>query len=306
MRPDEIDIDWLYLIERVEALLDLGEEYLSRRLVDTAPDPQAFIGTLAFVWVRQGEGGFLREVPYPDIPQPGDLVGLEKTGALLQRNIMQFVLGYPANDVLLWGAMGSGKSSLVKSLLGLFAPLKLRLIEIRKEDIDQLPLILPILRPLSYRFLLFCDDLAFGENDSSYRELKVFLEGGIEARPENVLVCATSNRRHFVPEEAQELCGGREIHPEEACAEKLALADRFGLRLSFYAPNQEDYLHIVRHLARRAGLRSSRQRLEEAALLWAQLHGGFSGRVARQFINDLSGQKMLRKRAAGKGDGPGK
>lgn len=296
MKLDEIDIDWIYLIERIETLIDLGEELLSRRLADVEPDPQALAQNVAFVWTREGGGGFLREVATPDIPPLDDLVGIERTIAMLRRNTLQFVHGYPANNVLLWGERGSGKSSSVKGLLAEFSALGLRLIEVRKEDLDQLPLILNPLRPLPYRFILFCDDLSFGANDIACRELKAVLEGGIEGRPENILVYATSNRRHLLSEHLRENCDDPEIHPEEAISEKLSLSDRFGLRLPFYPIDQQTYLDIVRHQLRRLGIKKQRQTIEGAALQWALHHGGRSGRVARQFVTDLAGRLALKER----------
>jgi predicted AAA+ superfamily ATPase len=210
---------------------------------------------------------------------------------------MQFALGYPANNVLLWGEKGSGKSSCIKGLLLEFSLLGLRLIEVRKEDLEQLPLILKPLRALPYRFILFCDDLSFTENDSSVRELKGLLDGGIEGRPENLIIYATSNRRHLLPEQLQENYGDGEIHPEEALAERLSLADRFGLRLPFYAINDENYLEIISQMLRRLGIRKRRQTFVQEARLWARTHGGESGRVARQFVTDLAGRYFLAQHA---------
>ena len=293
MKPEDIDIDWIYLIERIESLVDLGEELLSRRVAEVELEPQALVQNLAFVWMRDGAGGFLREVTDPDIQPLSDLVGIDNIVEILRRNTLQFVLGYPANNVLLWGEKGSGKSSCIKGLLHEFSLLNLRLIEVRKEDLDQLPLILKPLRALPYRFILFCDDLSFPENDSSARELKGILEGGIEGRPENLIIYATSNRRHFLPEHLQENYGEGEIHPEEALAERLSLADRFGLRLPFYAINEDIYLEIIGQMLRRLGIRKRRQTFAQQASLWAMAHGGKSGRVARQFVTDLAGQILL-------------
>lgn len=289
MRPDEIDIDWIYLIERIESLIDLGEELLNRRLGDNQPDPQLLAKQLAFVWTREGLGGYLREIPTPDIPDLGDLIGLDQIINELRRNTMQFALGYRSNNVLLWGERGCGKSSLIKGLLAEFAPLNLRLIEVCSEDLCRLPLIVNPLRTLPYRFILFCDDISFRVEDSNYRGLKNLLEGGVEGRPENVLVYATSNRRHLLPEQLS----ANELHPEEAIAERLSLADRFGLCFSFYPLDQEAYLSIVLQLARRAGLKSRSASIRTAALQWAQARGYRSGRVARQFVDDLAGRTAL-------------
>jgi uncharacterized protein len=293
MKPADIDIDWIYLIERLESLVDLGEELLSRRVAEVELEPQSLEQSLAFVWIRDGAGGFLREVTTPDIQSLNDLVGISNNIETLRRNTMQFVLGYPANNVLLWGEKGSGKSSCIKGLLHEFSLLGLRLIEVHKEDLDQLPLILKPLRALPYRFILFCDDISFAENDSTARELKGVLDGGIEGRLENLIIYATSNRRHLLPEHLQENYGDGEIHPEEARAERLSLADRFGLRLPFYAINEETYLEIVGQILRRLGIKKRRQTFEQQARLWAIAHGGKSGRVARQFVTDLAGRFFL-------------
>lgn len=297
MKPEDIDIDWIYLIERIEALIDLGEELLSRRVAEVELEPQTLVQSLAFVWTRDGAGGFLREVTAPDIQPLSDLVGIENNVETLRRNTLQFVLGYPANNVLLWGEKGSGKSSCIKGLLHEFSLLGLRLIEVRKEDLEQLPLILKPLRALPYHFILFCDDLSFRDNDISSRELKGILDGGIEGRPENLIVYATSNRRHLLPEQLTENYDGGEIHPEEARAEKLSLADRFGLRLPFYAINEETYLKIIDQMLRRLDIRKRRQTFEQEAQRWAISHGGRSGRVARQFVADLAGRLLLAQHA---------
>lgn len=293
MKPENIDIDWIYFIERIESLINLGEELLSRRVAEVELEPQTLAQNLALVWTRDGTGGFLREVMAPDIQPLSALIGIENNVDILRRNTLQFILGYPSNDVLLWGAKGSGKSSCVKGLLHEFSHQGLRLIEVRKADLEQLPLILRPVRALPYRFILFCDDLSFSDNDTSARELKGILDGGIEARPENLIVYATSNRRHLFREQLQENYGGSEIHPEEAQAEKLSLADRFGLRLPFYTIDESTYLKIIDQLLRRLGIRKRRQTLEQEARRWAIAHGGQSGRVARQFVADLAGRLLL-------------
>lgn len=297
MKPEDIDIDWLYLIEKVESLVDLGEEFLRRRVDEIDLDPQSLVQNNAFVWTRDGAGGFFREVGNPGREPLSDFIGLEKTIATLRRNTLQFILGYPANNLLLWGEKGSGKSSCLKGLLAEFAPLGLRLIEIKKEDFDQLPLLLKPLRHLPFRFILFCDDLTFNEGDVSYRNLKGVLEGGIEERPDNMIIYATSNRRHFLAEYLPDNGQGNEIHPEEALAEKLSLADRFGLRIPFYSINQETYLKIVAQKLKFFGVRRRRNSYILEALQWATAHGGFSGRVAQQFAADYSGRFLLEQNA---------
>ncbi|MGE4578067.1 MAG: ATP-binding protein [Desulfuromonadales bacterium] len=293
MNYSDLDIDWAYLLERVETLMDLGEEYLGRQLAEVELEAEVFQNTLALRWQRQGPSGWLVPVLFPDTPDHADLLGIDATLQRLNQNTLQFVRGYPANNVLLWGERGSGKSSAVKGLINRFSSQGLRLVEVQKEDLFQLPLITSRLRDLNYRFILFCDDLSFDESEVSYRELKALLEGGIEARPANVLVYATSNRRHLMPERFEDNGPEAEIHPEERIAEKLSLSDRFGITLGFYPMSQETYLAVVRHLSRRRKIKISVKRLEREALQWAMRRGARSGRVARQFMDDFSGRLLI-------------
>jgi predicted AAA+ superfamily ATPase len=292
---NELEIDWKNLLQRLERLMSTGEQILARQLNEFHPDLELFRSHAAFLWKRrepQGSG-VLTAVAFPDLPDLAHLVGIDRALARLRRNTEQFVKGFSANNVLLWGERGGGKSSAVKGLLPEFAAEGLRLVEVRKEDLFDLPTITDRLRKLPYRFILFCDDLSFDETEVAYRELKALLEGGIQARPENVLVYATSNRRHLMPERFQENVGGEEIHPEETVSEKLSLSDRFGITIGFYPMSQEIFLAIVRHHAECRRLRISREELDQEALQWALSRGARSGRVARQFIDDLSGRLGL-------------
>lgn len=287
------DIDWDYLLERLERLLDLGEEYLTRQLADFRPPPQVFQQHIAFRWQRENHSGYLAEVSFPDLPDDHDLLGIDEALSRLKRNTAQFVRGLPANNVLLWGARGNGKSSAIKCLLNIFAKEGLRLVEVQKEDLFQLPQITACLREIPFRFILFCDDLSFTEEEINYRELKALLEGSVEARAENILVYATSNRRHLLPESHHDNLGDLELHPEDSIAEKLSLSDRFGITIGFYPMRQDTYLDICRHQSRKRGLAIGTPQLDKAALQWAMLRGARSGRVARQFIDDLAGQLAL-------------
>ncbi|WP_305042205.1 ATP-binding protein [Geoalkalibacter sp.] len=291
MNYPQMNIDWEYLIEKIERLMDLSEEFLSRKLADEVDvEPQMFRDHIAFRWNHEG---LLEAVAYPDVPDPEDLLGIDMILTRLRQNTRQFVAGVPANNVLLWGERGTGKSSAVKCLLGEFAAQGLRLVELQKEDLYHLPVITRALRPQPFRFILFCDDLSFDESETGYRELKALLQGGIEAPPPNVLIYATANRRHLLPERFAANTGEAEIHPEEAVSEKLSLSDRFGITLGFYPVTQDLYLDIARHLAARRQLPIATADLEREALQWALLRGGRSGRVARQFIDDLSGRLAL-------------
>ncbi|KIH75632.1 hypothetical protein GFER_15825 [Geoalkalibacter ferrihydriticus DSM 17813] len=290
-----MNIDWAYLAEKIERLLDLSDEFLSRKLADEVDvDPQMFRDHVAFRWTHEG---LLEAVAYPDIPDSAELLGIDDILLRLRQNTRQFVAGFPANNVLLWGERGTGKSSAVKSLLREFAEQGLRLVELHKDDLYHLPIITRALRSQPFRFILFCDELSFDESETGFRELKALLQGGIEAPPPNVLIYATANRRHLMPERFAERDAEAEIHPEEAVSEKLSLSDRFGITLGFYPINQALYLDIVSHLAARRQLDISPADLEREALQWALLRGARSGRVARQFIDDLSGRLALEQSA---------
>lgn len=293
MDIERLDIDWDYVVERLDRILDLGEEYLTRLLVEYQLDPGIFHDYIAFRWIQHQGNGYLAEVAHPDLTDHEDLFGIDRILEKLQRNTEQFVHSYPANNVLLWGERGCGKSSAIKGLLKLFIQNGLRLIEVQKEDLFQLPQITSLLRDQPYRFILFCDDLSFDEQEPGYRELKSLLDGGIEEPAGNILLYATSNRRHLVPEHLSDNIDGQEIHPEEAWSEKLALADRFGISLGFYPMSQPVYLEIVGYLAQQRRLIITDEELNSAALIWAIERGSRSGRVARQFIDDLSGQMAM-------------
>ena len=285
------------LLERLEGLVERGERLLSRFDPPGAPAEELFSRHIAFRWEREGRGGVFRVIEHPDLIDHRDLLGIGRTLETLNRNTLQFVKGYPANNVLLWGERGNGKSSAIRGLLKTFAKEGLRLIEVRKEDLWQLHAITALLRGRPFRFILFCDDLSFDESEISYRELKAILDGGLEVRPRNVLIYATSNRRHLLPEHFPENSPTGEIHPQEAVSEKISLSDRFGLRLGFYPMDREVYLEIIRHLAERRGLRIDRDELVIQAERWGLRQGGRSGRAARQFIDDLSGRLALEGRA---------
>jgi hypothetical protein len=277
------------LVRRIDALLDRVEALL--------PPAQTAAGfdRLAYRWRRGPGGGGLRPVAHPHAVTLDDLLCMDRQKAEVVRNTEQFVEGRPANNVLLWGSRGTGKSSLVKALLNAYAPRGLRLIEVETHDLVDLPDIVEQLYGRAERFVLYCDDLSFEADDPTYKALKAVLEGSIAAPPDNVLVYATSNRRHLMPEPQRDnldsrLVGG-EIHPGEAVEEKISLSERFGLWLSFYPFDQEQYLAIVDHWLRRLGAAGlDANGLRAAALQWALGRGSRSGRVARQFALDWAGR----------------
>jgi len=248
--------------------------------------------THAALW--RGHRAELRAVRHIDPVQLDDLLGIERQKQLLLRNTERFVAGLPANHALLWGARGTGKSSVIKALLNGLHHKGLRLVEIDRDELLHLPEIVDEIRETPWRFILFCDDLSFDNGERSYRSLKSVLEGSIELPPENVRIYATSNRRHLVPETMQDnrdsgLIDG-ELHYADAVEEKISLADRFGLSLSFYSIDQEEYLAIVDSYFR--GYTGDREQLHLAARQFAQSKGGRSGRTARQFYNAWAGDQV--------------
>jgi predicted AAA+ superfamily ATPase len=224
------------------------------------------------------------------------LVGIDRARDTLLANTLQFARGFPANNVLLWGARGMGKSSLVKAAHAEAAGAApgLKLIELHREDLPSIGRLLAILRGASLRFLLFCDDLSFDKDDSHYKSLKAVLDGGIEGRPDNVVLYATSNRRHLMPREMIENERQTGVHPSEAVEEKVSLSDRFGLWLGFHACTQDDYLAMIRGYCDAYGLAIADADLRAEAIEWSQTRGGRSGRVAWQYVTDLAGRRGVR------------
>lgn len=246
----------------------------------------------AFVWEAQAHE--LRPVrAVARVPLPL-LVGIDRVREILLANTERFAAGRPANNALLWGPRGMGKSSLIKAVHGAVnqrQPRALALIEIHREDVDSLPRLLQRLAGGGRRCLMFCDDLSFDSGDTTYKSLKAVLEGGIEGRPDNVLFYATSNRRHLMPREMIENERQSAIHPGEAVEEKVSLSDRFGLWLGFHPCSQDDYLAMVQGYVDHFGIAIAPDRLRREALEWAQTRGARSGRVAWQFVQDLVGRE---------------
>jgi predicted AAA+ superfamily ATPase len=282
--------------EKLETLLDkIGT--LVERLAPAQELAVDLNTNLAFRWERTGDAGRLVAVTHPHLFDLRELVGIDDVRDEVIRNTEQFVASYPANNVLLWGERGCGKSSLVKGLLKPFAHRGLRIVELKRWDLMSLPQITGLLREAPFRFILFCDDLSFDEGEGDYRALKTLLDGDIEERPSNILIYATSNRRHLMPERMSGNSADSEIHPEEAVGEKLALSDRFGLSLGFYEFDQDEYLAVVRGYAASRKLPVSDGELCDKALKWARLTARRSGRSARQFIDDLEGRLQMERHA---------
>jgi predicted AAA+ superfamily ATPase len=271
---------------------------IAEALERASPAPAARLsldGADAFVWRPQphGQGGTLDSVAHVARVDIGLLQGIDQPLRTLLDNTLRFAAGKPANNAMLWGARGMGKSSLVKAVHAealARMPGSLALIEIRREDIATLPLLLGQLRAQPRRVLIFCDDLSFEREDADYKALKSVLEGGIEGRPENVLLYATSNRRHLMPRDMMENEAATAISPGEATEEKVSLSDRFGLWLGFHSCDQPTYLRIVAAYADHYKLQTEASVLASQALAWAMARGARSGRVAFQFIQDQLGK----------------
>ena len=256
----------------------------------------------AATWQRSAFGGAMRAHPDVDEIDLDDLLAIDRQKAAIEQNTQQFVRGFPANNVLLWGARGTGKSSLIHALLNRYGEAGLRLIEVDKRSLGVLPEIVDQVRDAAYRFVIVCDDLSFEQDDSSYKELKSVLEGSVFRSSENVLIYATSNRRHLLPESMADNLAARhedgELHESDAVEEKISLSDRFGLWLSFYSPDQAHYLEIVAHWLKKIGTRFGLElELDEAAraeaLRWARSRGARNGRTAQYFARHWVGSTLL-------------
>lgn len=260
------------------------------RLAGPAPAENDWNAADCFIWVPANQ--WLHPVAKPNRVALQLIRGVDHVRDILHENTLRFADGFPANNVLLWGARGMGKSSLVKAVhADIRATGKdLKLVEVHREDIASLPQLLDILKNAQHRVIVFCDDLSFDHDDTAYKSLKAALDGGIEGRPDNVLFYATSNRRHLLPRHMMENEQSTAINPSEAVEEKVSLSDRFGLWLGFHKCNQTDYLTMIDGYADHFQLGLSREQLHHEALEWATTRGGRSGRVAWQYIQDLAGR----------------
>ena len=281
------------LLGRAESLLDRLEPLLPAAVA--TPDCAAHI---AFRWRRRNQVASLVPVERPHRISLEDLRGVDAQARLIDDNTRQFVAGVPANNVLLTGARGTGKSSLVKAVLNRHADRGLRLIEVEKQDLVDLPDIVDLVGGLPQRFIVFCDDLSFEADEPGYKALKAILDGTLAAQTENVLVYATSNRRHLMPEYMHENLEtkyvGEEVHPGETVEEKISLSERFGLWVSFYPFDQDHYLDIARYWVGVLGVKDpDPEHLRREALQWALSRGSRSGRVAWHFARDYAGRLLL-------------
>jgi len=286
-------------MKELEQLLLRAEAVLAR-LEPLLPSPMAEVdwhASHAFRWRVPRDGrGYLQPVKLVSEIQFDDLHNISQQKEAIEQNTRQFVTGKPANNVLLTGARGTGKSSLIKACLAKFAAEGLRLIEVDKEHLVDLPDIVDLIAERSERFVIFCDDLSFEEGEGGYKALKVVLDGSVAASSDNVLIYATSNRRHLLPEkfsdnETYRHVDDGDLHPGETVEEKISLSERFGVWLSFYPFRQDDYLDIVRHWLKHFGVPDAHwAQAEPEALRWALQRGSRSGRVAWQFARDWAGK----------------
>lgn len=282
-------------------LIGRGEHLISRieKLLPQERTPTDWQASTAFRWRKRAGQGLIEHVAHPHRIRLDDLRGIDRQKKTVEQNTRQFVAGYPANNVLLTGARGTGKSSLVKALLNKYAAKRLRLIEVEKYDLVDLADIVDCISGRRERFILYCDDLSFEAEERGYKALKVVLDGSIAAASENVLIYATSNRRHLMPEFMRENLETKyvneEIHPGETTEEKISLSERFGIWVSFYPFSQDEYLEIVTHwLGQFRVPRAQSEAVRTAALQWALARGSRSGRVAWQFARDWAGKVKVK------------
>jgi hypothetical protein len=276
---------------RIAAALEAIAAHLSAS-GPTPLAPYSFADADAFVWHPNGRLTKVARVSRVELTL---LKGIDRMRDILIENTERFANELPANNALLWGARGMGKSSLVKAAHATInldrKPVdRLKLIEIHREDIESLPSLMELLRNSAFRFIVFCDDLSFDGDDASYKSLKAVLEGGIEGRPDNVILYATSNRRHLLAREMIENERSTAINPGEAVEEKVSLSDRFGLWLGFHRCSQDEYLAMVKGYCDHFGIKLAEEELEREALEWATTRGSRSGRVAWQFTQELAGR----------------
>jgi predicted AAA+ superfamily ATPase len=265
-------------------------------------DPAVFEGFRAFRVFLTMNGFGVRGILEPDPVRFRELKGIDPVITGLKDNTRQFLEGLPCNNVLVYGPRGTGKSSAVKAVLNEYSKNGLRMIEMPKETLVHILEVSERVRGRAERFVIFCDDLSFEEEENSYREIKTILEGGLETRPENMLIYATSNRRHLMPEKAGDnvpVYSEGELHPAETLEEKLSLSDRFGLRLGIHHFGMDVYLDIVANYAALRDIAFGSEELKRKAIQWSLSHGSYSGRTARQFIDDLEGRLRRKKGRSG-------
>jgi predicted AAA+ superfamily ATPase len=287
------------IVEQLERVLSSVEQLLPK-----AMEPIDWSVTRAANWRRHSFAGYLEPIEHIEETRLDDLVGIDRQKQVLERNTLQFLRGFPANNVLLWGSRGTGKSSVVRAILNKYAGEGLRIIQVDKNDLDFLPDIFAQIRRQPYRYIMLCDDLSFEPDDPGYKILKSVLDGSVYASPKNVLIYVTSNRRHLLPEFQTDNLGAKmvnnEIHHGESVEEKISLSDRFGLWLSFYVFKQDLYLEVVQKTLARLCLENGvepqwNEDMARAAIKWSHDKSKRCGRTALQFARHWLGQHMLDK-----------
>jgi predicted AAA+ superfamily ATPase len=287
------------IVEQLERVLSSVEQLLPK-----AMEPIDWSVTRAANWRRHSFAGYLEPIEHIEETRLDDLVGIDRQKQVLERNTLQFLRGFPANNVLLWGSRGTGKSSVVRAILNKYAGEGLRIIQVDKNDLDFLPDIFAQIRRQPYRYIMLCDDLSFEPDDPGYKILKSVLDGSVYASPKNVLIYVTSNRRHLLPEFHTDNLGAKmvnnEIHHGESVEEKISLSDRFGLWLSFYVFKQDLYLEVVQKTLARLCLENGvepqwNEDMARAAIKWSHDKSKRCGRTALQFARHWLGQHMLDK-----------
>lgn len=285
------------LVDQLRRVLDAVEQILPK------PVPKLDWSEVhAANWRRRAGSGYLDPVPEIESMHLDDLLGIDEQKRVVEQNTRQFLAGYPANNALLWGTRGTGKSSLVRALLHAYADRGLRVIQVDKDDLVHLPAIVDEIKREPYRFILFSDDVSFETGESSYKMLKSALDGSVYAPPENALIYITSNRRHLLPEYESDNRGAmlvnNEIHHGEAVEEKISLSGRFGLWVGFHPFTQDQFLDVARQWVERLAERAGTQLMwdeaaRQAAILWCRQKGDNSGRIALQFANHWVGSRMM-------------
>lgn len=285
------------VVEQLERVLSSVEQLLPKAI-----EPIDWRETPAANWRRHSFAGYLEAIEVIDETDLDDLVGIDRQKKVLEKNTRQFLKGYPANNVLLWGSRGTGKSSVVRALLNKYADSGLRIIQVDKHDLDYLPDIFAQIGKLPYRYIILCDDLSFENDDPGYKILKSVLDGSVYASPKNVLIYVTSNRRHLLPEFHTDNLGAKMVHDEihhgEAVEEKISLSDRFGLWISFYVFKQELYLEIVQKTIARLCIEHQvepqwNDEMAREAIKWSHEKSKRCGRTALQFAHHWLGQYLL-------------
>jgi uncharacterized protein len=285
------------LIKRLDSLLNKIEPY-----IPDLPEGITEFNGGAFRWQSYGHNGLFHKINQVGKIKLADLQCIDRQKQEIDRNTQQFLANLPANNVLLWGPKGTGKSSLIKALLSEYQATGLNLIEVERKDLGDLRRIIEILSSKQAHFILYCDDLSFEADDPSYKAIKVVLDGSLSTTPENILIYATSNRRHLVPEMMSDNVASQNIHGElhlnESIEEKLSLSERFGVWLAFHPFNQNQYLEIVDYWLNKSGLvEQDTEIVRKASLKWALEHGSRSGRSAWQFARDWTGRHKLKNKS---------